>query len=164
MTDHPQSTSLSNPEGHNSGSSSLCSVNFNVGLLGHGRVGDEGSLSPLSPPWAYANLGVIYPYLVGKLCWVDLLSAVYYSFVRVMTKFISSLIFPIHSTLVAVVPSPGEREAVSESMNRDLNRVSVWYSMWGMKLNASKPKSMIVSSSSSINPIDSRFNCAEGVC
>ena len=30
------------------------------------------------------------------------------------------------STLVAVVPSPGERVAVSESMNRDLNRVSVW--------------------------------------
>ena len=30
------------------------------------------------------------------------------------------------STLVAVVQSPGERVAVSESMNRDLNRVSVW--------------------------------------
>ena len=30
------------------------------------------------------------------------------------------------STPVAVVPSPGERVAVSESMNRDLNRVSVW--------------------------------------
>ena len=29
------------------------------------------------------------------------------------------------STLVAVVPSPGERVAGSESMNRDLNRVSV---------------------------------------
>ena len=27
------------------------------------------------------------------------------------------------STLVAVVPSPGERVAVSECMNRDLNRV-----------------------------------------
>ena len=30
------------------------------------------------------------------------------------------------STLVAVVPSPGESIAISESMNRDLNRVSVW--------------------------------------
>ena len=29
------------------------------------------------------------------------------------------------STLVAVVPSPGERVAVSESMNRGLNRVNV---------------------------------------
>ena len=36
------------------------------------------------------------------------------------------------STLVAVVPSPGERVAVSESMNRDLNRVSVWFNLWGM--------------------------------
>ena len=33
------------------------------------------------------------------------------------------------STLVAVRPSPDERVAVSESMNRDLNRVSVW-SLW----------------------------------
>ena len=49
------------------------------------------------------------------------------------------------STLVAVVPSPGERVAVSESMNRDLNRVSMWCNLWGMKLNASKTKTMIVS-------------------
>ena len=44
------------------------------------------------------------------------------------------------STLVAVVPSPGERVAVSEYRNRDLNRVSVWCNLWGMKLNASKTK------------------------
>ena len=41
------------------------------------------------------------------------------------------------STLVAVVPSPGEWVAVSESMNRDQNGVSVWCSLWGMKLNVS---------------------------
>ena len=29
-------------------------------------------------------------------------------------------------SLVAVVPSPAEIVAVTESMNRDLNRVSVW--------------------------------------
>ena len=39
------------------------------------------------------------------------------------------------STLVAVVTSLGERVAVSESMNRVLNRVSVWCNLWGMKLN-----------------------------
>ena len=50
-------------------------------------------------------------------------------------------------TLVSVVPSPGERVAVSESMNRDLNRFSVWCSIWGKKLNASKTKTMIVSRS-----------------
>ena len=72
------------------------------------------------------------------------------------------------STLVAVVPYPGERVAVSESMNRDLNMVSVWCNLWGVKLNESKIKTMIVSmvmhSSSSVNPIDSRWNCAKGVC
>ena len=41
------------------------------------------------------------------------------------------------STLVAVVLSPDERVAVSESMNHDLNRVNVWCNFWGMKLNAS---------------------------
>ena len=51
------------------------------------------------------------------------------------------------STLVAVVTSPGERAAVSESMNLHLNRVSVWCNLWGMKLNASKTKTMIVSRS-----------------
>ena len=71
------------------------------------------------------------------------------------------------STLEAVVQSPGERVAVSESMNRDLNRASEWFDLWGMKLNASKTKTMIVSRSCTVhhlNPIDSRWNCAEGVC
>ena len=74
----------------------------------------------------------------------------------------------VENKLVAGVPSPGERVAVSESMNRDLNRVSVWRNLWGMKLNASKTKTMIVSMSGTIHPqltpIDSRWNCAEGVC
>ena len=56
------------------------------------------------------------------------------------------------STLVAVVPSPGERAAVSESMNSDLNRVSVWCNLWGMKLNISKTKTMIVSRSRAMHP------------
>ena len=29
-------------------------------------------------------------------------------------------------------------------MNRDINRVSMWCNLWGMKLNASKTKTMIV--------------------
>ena len=48
--------------------------------------------------------------------------------------------------------SPGGRVAVSESMNRDLSRVSVWCNLWGMKLNASKTKTMIVSRSSTVHP------------
>ena len=37
-------------------------------------------------------------------------------------------------------------------MNRDLNRVSVWCNLWGMKLNASKTKTMIVSRSHIVHP------------
>ena len=50
------------------------------------------------------------------------------------------------------MPSPGERVAVSESMNRDVNRVSVWCDLCGMKLNASKTKTMIVSRSRTVHP------------
>ena len=56
------------------------------------------------------------------------------------------------STLVAVVPSSRERLAVSDSMNRDLNRVSVWCNLWGMKLNASKTRTMIVSRLHTVHP------------
>ena len=56
------------------------------------------------------------------------------------------------STLVAVAPSPGVRVAVSESMNRDLNRDSVWGNLWGMKLYASKTKTIIVSRSRTVHP------------
>ena len=47
------------------------------------------------------------------------------------------------STLKAVVPSPSERVAVTESMNRDLNKVSVWCDQWTMKQNVGETKTMI---------------------
>ena len=50
------------------------------------------------------------------------------------------------------MPSPGKRVAVSESMNRDLNRVSVWCNFWGMKLNASKTRTMTASRSRTVHP------------
>ena len=56
------------------------------------------------------------------------------------------------STLMAVVPSPGVRVAVTESLIRDLGRVSEWRDLWGMKLNASKAKTMIVSRSRTMYP------------
>ena len=42
------------------------------------------------------------------------------------------------STLMAVVPSPGVRVTVTESLIRYLCRVSEWCDLVGMKLNASK--------------------------
>ena len=56
------------------------------------------------------------------------------------------------STLVAVVPFSGGRVIVVESLNSDLSKVSMWWDLWGMKLKASKTKTMIVSRSSKIHP------------
>ena len=54
------------------------------------------------------------------------------------------------STLMALVPSPGLR--VAESLNCDLVKVSEWCDLWGMKLNAGKTKTMIVSRSRTMHP------------
>ena len=40
------------------------------------------------------------------------------------------------STLIGVLPSPGIRVTVAESLIRELARVSEWCDLWGMKLNA----------------------------
>ena len=53
---------------------------------------------------------------------------------------------------MALVPSPGVRVAVEESLISDLFRVSEWCDLWGMKLNASKTETMIVSRSRSMHP------------
>ena len=57
------------------------------------------------------------------------------------------------STLVAIVPSPSSRLAVSASLNRDLARIADWCSAWGMVLNARKTRSMIVSRSRTLLPV-----------
>ena len=56
------------------------------------------------------------------------------------------------STLMAVVPSPGDRVAVAEFLIRDLGRVSEWCDLWGTKMNATKTKTMIVSRSRTVHP------------
>ena len=56
------------------------------------------------------------------------------------------------STLIAVVPSPGVKVSVAESLSRDLMKVSEWCDLWGMKLNASKTKTMIVFRSRTMHP------------
>ena len=53
---------------------------------------------------------------------------------------------------MAVVPSPVIRVALAESLIRDLGRVNEWCDLWGMKLNASKTKTMIVSRSCTMHP------------
>ena len=56
------------------------------------------------------------------------------------------------STLIAVIPYRDGKVAVMESLNRDINRVSMWCDLWGTKLNANMTKTMIVSRSSTIHP------------
>ena len=36
------------------------------------------------------------------------------------------------STLIAIVPSPGVRVKVAESLSRDLEKVSEWCDLWGI--------------------------------
>ena len=71
------------------------------------------------------------------------------------------------STLMTVVPSHGVRVAVAESLIRDLGRVSEWCDLRGMKLNASKNKTMIVSRCRTmhppVTPINYFRNCTEVV-
>ena len=57
-----------------------------------------------------------------------------------------------NSTLIAVVPPPGVRVTVAESLSRDLVKVSEWCDLWGIKLNACETKTMIVSRSRTIHP------------
>ena len=56
------------------------------------------------------------------------------------------------STLMAVLPSPGVSVTVAESLICDLMKVSEWCDLWGMKLNAGKTKTMIVSRSRTMHP------------
>ena len=52
-----------------------------------------------------------------------------------------------------VVPSPGIRVTVAESLSHDLIKVSEWCDLWGTKLNESKTKTMIVSRSHTKYPL-----------
>ena len=56
------------------------------------------------------------------------------------------------SSLMAVVPSTCVRVAVAESLIRHLGRVSECSDVWGMRLNASKTKTMLVSRSRTMHP------------
>ena len=53
---------------------------------------------------------------------------------------------------MGVVPSPGVRVTVAESLICDIGRVNEWCALWGIKLNASKTKTMIVSRTLTTHP------------
>ena len=68
------------------------------------------------------------------------------------------------STLMAVVPSPGVRITVTESMISDICRVSKWCDLRGMKLNASMNRTVIVSRSRIMLPCHPHQLLAELCC
>ena len=55
-------------------------------------------------------------------------------------------------TLKAVIRSPQQRHEVAQSIDRDLERIQVWCSRWGMKLNSSKTKTLLISRSRTVVP------------
>ena len=57
-----------------------------------------------------------------------------------------------HASILPVEPSPGVRVTVAESLIRDLCRVRERCDLWGMKLNGSKTKTMIISRSRTMYP------------
>ena len=56
------------------------------------------------------------------------------------------------ATLLASFPYPNMRSDVTESLNRDLSKISTWFNSWGMWLNRNKTQSMIASRSVIIFP------------
>ena len=57
------------------------------------------------------------------------------------------------STSSDVVPSPGDRVTVAESLIRDLGGVSEWCNHWGIKMNVSKTMTIIVSRLRTMHPV-----------
>ena len=56
------------------------------------------------------------------------------------------------ATILAHIPSPNLRSDVTESLNRDLSKISTWCNLWGMRLIPNKTQSMIVSRSRTVFP------------
>ena len=56
------------------------------------------------------------------------------------------------SHFIAVLPSPGVRVTVADFLIGDLGRASERCDLWGMKLNANKTKTMIVTRSRTMHP------------
>ena len=71
------------------------------------------------------------------------------------------------TSLMAVVPSPCVKVSVTEPLIRDLGSVSECCFLWGMKFNASKTKTTIVSMAPTLHPQSPPINywqtCDEGV-
>ena len=55
------------------------------------------------------------------------------------------ILYADDTTLYAEVASPSGRINVANSLNRDLFKIQLWFSIWGMKLNSRKTHSITIS-------------------
>ena len=92
-------------------------------------------------------LGVTHGNVLGPLsfllCTSELFSILEYK----------QIIYADDSTFMAVLPSTGFRVTKAESWIHDLSRVSEWCDLWGMKLNASKTKTMSLQVTHNASPV-----------
>ena len=57
------------------------------------------------------------------------------------------------STLLCRIPHPRDRSSVAASLNDDLALISEWCSRWGMLVNPSKTRGMLISRSRTVEPL-----------
>ena len=57
------------------------------------------------------------------------------------------------STLLCRIPHPRDRSSVAASLNDDLAVISDWCSRWGMLVNPSKTRGMLISRSRTVEPL-----------
>ena len=57
------------------------------------------------------------------------------------------------STLVCRIPHPRDRSSVAASLNDDLAVISDWCTRWGMLVNPSKTRGMLISRSRTVDPL-----------
>ena len=57
------------------------------------------------------------------------------------------------SNLLCRIPHPCDRSSVAASLNDDIAVISDWCSMWGMLVNPSKTRGMLISCSRTVEPL-----------
>ena len=63
------------------------------------------------------------------------------------------VVYADDSTLLCRIPHPRDRSSVAASLNDDLAVISDWCSKWGMLVNPSKTRGMLISRSRTVEPL-----------
>ena len=88
----------------------------------------------------------------GQCCGPNIVAPVHYTSKLFQIQKNKLIGYADDFALIAVVPSPGVRVTVGETLIHDDGRVSEWCDLLEMKLNASKTKTMLVSRSCTMHP------------